>query len=247
MIGGRVVLTHSEGRLEALPSVLEACGLRVVRAPLVSTRARPGARPEAAALLALPWLLFASRAAVEAWVALELPVPRPGRGPRLGAVGAATAAALRRLGAEVAAVGQPATAAGLSAAFARHPDAAGPVGLPRGTRSRRDLEEALAEAGYATRGVTVYETATLPWGVDGAVDAVVLASPSAVRALPAGVARSAALVALGATTGAAVRARGFACTVAAGPAAQQVAEATERALRRRSGASPEGPREGGPA
>lgn len=217
----RVVLTHSEGRLEGLDAALAARGFAVDRTPLVATRSRQDARTRAAAaeLLELPWLLFTSRSAVEAWLELGLPRPVPQGRPRVGAVGEATAAALERVGIAVRLVADGSGAAGLARAFLRRPDAAGPVGLPQGDRARPELRAALEGAGIPCRPVTVYETVALPWpdavpegeapGAPDAPDVVVLASPSAADALPDAVARAARLVTLGPTSSRAARARGW--------------------------------------
>ncbi len=222
----RVVLTHGRGRLEDLEAALTRRGDQVVRAPLIETEPCTGSATRAAAraLLTLPWLLFPSRSAVEAWAALGLPLPGIPHGPRLGAVGGGTAAALAATGARATLIAEPATAEGLAAGFLARPDAAGPVGLPRGDRARPTLQERLEEAGLEVRPLTVYRTVTRPWRGGEVADAVVVASPSAADELPERVARHAALVALGPTTGAALRARGFSPWIAARPDAEAVLE-----------------------
>lgn len=221
----RIALTHAAGRLEDLETRLVARGHEVVRTPLIEARHRtdPATREAAAALLALPWLLFASRSAVAAWRALALPF----EGPSLGAVGGATAAALERAGGRVRVVGEPATGHGLAASFLARRDARGPVGLPRGNRSRDDLPTALAGAGLPVRPVTIYDTLPRAWAGGERVEAIVLASPSAVQGLPDEVARRAVLVALGPTTGAALRRRGLRPQVAARPDVEAVLDAIE--------------------
>jgi uroporphyrinogen-III synthase len=71
-------------------------------------------RPSAEALLTSDWLLFTSRTTVQAWAALGLPLSH---GPRIGAVGARTAADLTQLGARVALSAQPENAQGLLETF----------------------------------------------------------------------------------------------------------------------------------
>jgi uroporphyrinogen-III synthase len=227
MSRGRIVLTQSSGRLGGLDDLLVARGYEVVRRPLVETTARTDVRTRAAAgkLAALPWLLLTSRSTVEALVALDVDLSRP----KLGAVGPATAEAAEAAGGKVEVTGVPSTADGLAHAFLGHPEARGPVGLPRGNRALATLELLLGEAGIATRPLVVYDTRTLAWR-DGAVDAVVLASPSAVEALPDEVARTGRLVTLGATTSAAAHARGWACEEAAEPTTEEALAALERAL-----------------
>ncbi|MEX2501531.1 MAG: uroporphyrinogen-III synthase, partial [Trueperaceae bacterium] len=114
-----VVLTHGAGRLDALAPALHAAGLRTVHRPLTEVRPHPEAKPEARDLLALPWLLFASRSAVDAWTAFGLPLPADG--PRVGAVGDGTAAALARAGGRATLVGRG-TAADLARAFLARPE-----------------------------------------------------------------------------------------------------------------------------
>lgn len=216
----RVVLTHSDGRLEGLARGLAARGWDVVRHPLIATEPRHDAttREQAAALLELPWVLFTSRSAVEAWQTLELRFA----GPRFGAVGEKTAKTLAAAGAEVSLIAQPATAQGLAATFTSRRDAAGPVGLPQGNQARPTLRAALQRAGFAVQAVTVYDTRARPWTVEDRVDAVVLASPSAVRSLPDPVAQRARLVTLGPTTSRAVRERGFRAAEATTPSVEAV-------------------------
>lgn len=226
----RVALTQSEERLEGLEAALAARGLEVVRIPLVGTRPllTPEVRRAARELLECPWLLFTSRSAVAAWQALGLPLAQ-----RLGAVGPGTAAALRRAGAEVAVVGQPATAGGLARAFLAHPERAGPVGLPRGSRALPALPRLLGAQGVALRPLVVYRSEPLPWPEEqGEVDAVLLASPSAAAALPERVARRARLVALGRSTAAALERRGWPCAVADRPDVAAAVEVLEQALER---------------
>ena len=208
----RVALTQGRGRLEGLDHDLEALGMEVVRAPLIETRPllNDSVRRAARALARLPWLLFTSRSAVDAWQALELPL----MGPRLGVTGPATAAALQRAGARVEVVGEPATAAGLADRFlsrlaAEPRSALGPVGLPQGNLALPTLRDRLEAAGLQVRSLVVYETVSLAWRGDAKVDAIVLASPSAVRALPLEVGRGATVITLGPSSSRAALARGF--------------------------------------
>lgn len=228
----KIALTHGVGRLEDLAAGLEARGHTVLRAPLIETRPRRDAatREAAQALLRHPWLLFTSRSAVEAWRGMGLPLA----GARIGAVGEATGAALERAGARVRVLGEPPTAEGLARAFLSRRDAQGPVGLPQGDRSRPALAAALRRAGMRVEPVVVYETVVLPWAAEAAVDAVVLASPSAAEGLPSQVAARAELVALGDTTGAALRARGLRPRVATRPDAAAVLRALDAVERARA-------------
>lgn len=223
----RVALTQSRGRLEGLEGALEALGIAVVRAPLIETRPRlqPQVRRCGLLLAELPWLLFSSRSAVEAWQALELPLD----GPRLGAVGPVTAAALERAGARVELLGEPASTEGLADRFIAHISgpSAGPVGLPQGSLSSLLLSR-LQAAGLRALPLVVYETIPLAWSVDTDVDAVVLASPSAARALPGRVAYRSTLITIGPSTSRAVRARGLVPIEAPAPSGEAILGAIDR-------------------
>lgn len=223
----RIALTQSEGRLTGLEPVLAACGHEVIRSPLIQTdpvltsETREGAQ----ALLTCPWLLFTSVSGVKAWHALGLPFR--GIDTRLGTVGETTAAALRAYGGEVALVGEPQNAEGLAHAFLNHTDAASPVGLPQGNRSLPILKDRLEAHGFTTQPVIIYRTITLTWNA-GQVDVVVLASPSAVRALPEEVGSCTTLVTLGPSTARAVQARGWQAEETQEPNAQAVLDTLQR-------------------
>lgn len=223
----RIGLTQSRGRLEELGLLLEARGFETVRRPLIETVIRVDERTRAAAsaLASLPWLLLTSRASVTALVELGVDLSKP----RIGVLGPATAAAVQAAGGRVNALAAPHSAEGLARTFLGQPDAAGPVGVARGNRALDTLERILGEASVVTHSVTVYDTFPRPWE-GGRVDAIVLASPSAVEALPDDVAGSAHLVTLGATTSAAVRARGWACEEAERPTPEATLAAVERVL-----------------
>jgi len=214
----RIALTHASGRLEQLAPALEALGHAVEHIPLVAPYPRhdDDTHRAATALLGLTWRCYPSRSAVEAWMALGLPLDD---GARLAAVGPGTAAALARHGADrvLTPPSSAATAAGLARALLNAGASGHPVGIVQGSRARSELANRLAAGGARPRSVVVYDVTALPWPAHTAVDAVLLASPSAVAALPSAVARSAQLVALGPTTAAAVSDRGWRCHVASEP------------------------------
>jgi len=236
----RVVLTYGPGRLEELEAALLARGDEVLRRPLIEVvpQRDPATRAAARRLLRLPWLLFPSRSAVEAWSGLGLPFPTAPHGPRLGAVGSGTAAALRSAGGRVDAIGEPANADGLATVFLARADAAGPVGLPRGARGRARLEMRLREAGLATEPVTLYATERRDWpgASDGvSADAIVIASPSAAEGLPDDLEPRATVIAIGPVTAATLRDRGFEPWIAARP---EVGAILERIDEARAGVTP---------
>lgn len=216
-------MTQSEHALAGLEPALADLGHEVFRWPLVRTRPLEAAEVRAAAepLQGCRWLLFTSPAAVRAWRESGLPLSG---GPLLGAVGPGTAAALEAAGLTPDLVGGG-DAASLAAAFLAHPLAADPVGLPAGDRALGTLRDALVASGHQVVTATLYRTETLAApsarSLPAAPDAVLLASPSAVAALRGGLA-DAALIAIGPTTAAAVRATGRSCLQATEPTVEAV-------------------------
>ena len=230
----KVVLTQSQGRLEALAERLAERGHDVRRLPLIALETRPAAelRRGVERLGRCPWLLFTSRQAVQAWADAggSLTERSAGAERRIGAVGPGTAASIRELGGQVSLVAAEASGRGLAAAFLAC-GGRGPVALPLGERSSGDLRWALAAAGVEARTLVVYGSRPLVWPEDlGPVDVIFVASPSALEALPLSVARGARLVALGPSTAAAVRARGLECLQASAPDPERVLAAIESAL-----------------
>ncbi|MBW6456492.1 MAG: uroporphyrinogen-III synthase, partial [Trueperaceae bacterium] len=128
-------------------------------------------------------------------------------------------------------VARPATAAGLAHGLLRHPQsprAGDAVGLVQGDRARSTLADTLEGAGVEVRTATVYASEGVAWSLDDHVDAVVLASPSAVAALPVDVGAEALLVAIGPTTAAAAVRRGWSVVQAAEPTVEGVLGALAR-------------------
>jgi uroporphyrinogen-III synthase len=236
----RIALTHSGGRLEALAPALRELGHEVVHTPVIATAPLldDATRRAAALLVGLPWRCYPSRSAVEAWSALGLPFDD---GARLAAVGSGTAAALHAAGA--ARVLTPeraaANAAGLASAVLAAGARGAEVGLVQGRRARPELESRLRAGGALPRRAIVYAVMSVPWSSDVGFDAVLLASPSAVAALPDDVARRGHLVALGPTTAAAVRDRGWSCHQASEPTVAGALAALTRVAAR----TPQGARE----
>ena len=222
----KVLLTHSEGRLEGLEDALCAHGLAVKHHPLIETVLLPDkkVRANAEALLEADWLLFTSRTAVRAWGALELPLSD--NAPQLGAVGRRTADDLRALGERVVLEADPPNAEGLLETFLSRVSAPATVGLPCGEQALKTVETGLTHAGFAVAKAVLYRTLTRPWPRLDA-DVVVLASPSAVGALPQET--SARLVALGPSTARAVRERGLCAVESRTPDLSSVVEAVLQA------------------
>lgn len=224
-----VLLTHGKGRLEGLASVLEALGFSALHHPLIATEFLPrgAVRPSAEALLTSDWLLFTSRTTVQAWAALGLPLSH---GPRIGAVGARTAADLTQLGARVALSAQPENAQGLLETFVARISPPARVGLPCGEGALPTLPDDLGRAGFTVARAPLYRTVTQRFP-DAAADLIVLASPSAVAALPAALTPGTRLVALGPSTHQAVRDRGWRAAQAETPTLGGVVRAVLRAAR----------------
>jgi uroporphyrinogen-III synthase len=124
----------------------------------------------------------------------------------------------------------------LADSFLRHlevaPCPSEPVGLPRGHLGDPTLQRRLEAAGLDVVTLVLYETVSLPWSADAEIDAIVLASPSAVRALPERVAAGATLVTLGPSTSGAVRALGLQPNEVAEPSTDAILERLTH-LRRR--------------
>jgi uroporphyrinogen-III synthase len=194
-----------------LETALESRGFSVLRSPLIATETLENA--DLNALKDCAWWVFTSGSAVEAMGRLEGFRFAPSR---VAVVGRATARALRvTAGREAALVSPVETAVELARALLQRGER-GPFGWPRGEQALMGLRCELESAGCEVREAVVYRTLELPFPQE-TVDVVVLASPSAVYALPLEVARDARLIALGSSTAAAARDRGFEVVVATEP------------------------------
>lgn len=227
--GRRIVVTRALGADDALPAHLSELGAEVLSFPAIvigppaSTEALDRALGE---LGSFAWVAFASANAV-AWTcarleALGIPLAALAA-PRLAAVGRATAAALRKTVRSPDLV--PADARGEALAAAMAPEVRGlRVLVPRAEEGRPELTEGLAEAGAEVVAPVAYRTlsadaeALRPLGDKverGEVDAIVFASPSAVRAVAEALGRRAPVLAratiavIGPTTAEAVRQQGW--------------------------------------
>ncbi len=224
----KIALTQSRGRLTGLEQALRSRGYEVVRSPLLRTEPLLNAqvKDRASNLLRCSWLLFTSPAAVEAWHSLGLSMNVQ---PCIGVVGKATARRVRGFGGRVRLVAEPATAEGLAEVFLQDPGAASPVGLLRGDRALPTLQLLLEKSGFEVQPVVVYRTVLMPWTVAD-VEVVVVASPSAVEALPDSIASKVRLIAIGPTTATTVREMGWSCIQAASPEVAAVVSALEQSL-----------------
>jgi uroporphyrinogen-III synthase len=215
-----VALTQSLGRLDNLEASLCAHGLKVLRIPLVRTVPLPVSLE---ALQACTWWLISSVATVEALETLDADFAAH----RFGAVGRATANAIRAAGGEVGLIAPEGNATSLAQRFLmlEHADRNEAVGLLMGDRSLSTLKDTLTRAGVTTQTLCVYSSQTNPWPTDAPQpDVIVLASPTATHALPEQVAARARLIALGKTTAASIQARGWTCRTAREPSFKALLE-----------------------
>lgn len=169
------------------------------------------------------WIAFTSRNGVDFFLARARERRIAVSGPRIAAVGPATAARLQEQSITVDICAVEATAAALAAELVRVGVAGLRVLTPGGDRSRPELADALRDAGARVDAVVVYRTLPAETGRErlaamltgGRVDAVALASPSALDAIIAALdgdlrpLRRVRLVCIGPTTAAAVRSAGL--------------------------------------
>ena len=228
-----VVVTRSKGGEDALSARLRDLGAEVREIPSIAFAPPADPGPLDAALRDLArfdWAVFASATAVERTVerlrALGL-APSDLARLSLAAVGPATAEALARAVREPDLV--PAEAKGEAMAAALGPRVSGRrVFLPRPAEGRPELLDGLLAAGAEVAAVEAYRTTPAPpeairplarWLEAGEIAAVAFASPSAVKAVVAGLGDRGALLgrvllaAIGPTTAEALRAAGLAVAV----------------------------------
>lgn len=210
----RVVVTRDEGLDGPLSSALIERGMEPVQCSVLTEA--PAPEPEvleriAGALEAYDWLVVASQRAVSALMAARQGRPLPGA-LRTAAVGEKTAAALVAAGARAPLVAPNAGAAALVAVLRDADRWPGRRALlPRALEGGRELAEALRRWGVSVDEVIAYCTVARPRAEIAAAwqearpDAVVVASPSAARALvqavgAEGLRRLARVAAMGSTT-----------------------------------------------
>jgi uroporphyrinogen-III synthase/uroporphyrinogen III methyltransferase/synthase len=224
-----VVVTRSKGGEDALAARLQELGAAVREIPSISFAppADPGPLDRALADLAsFDWAVFASATAVERTLerlrvlGLE---PSGLAQRRLAAVGPATAQSLARVLREPDLVPAEAKGEALAAALAPHVRGR-KVLFPRPADGRPELLDGLVAAGANVVAAEAYRTVPAApevvrplaaWIRSGEVHAVAFASPSAVKAVVAGLGRDAPLLgrvllaAIGPSTGEALRQAGF--------------------------------------
>ena len=251
LTGRRIVVTRRPGQASELVQLLTERGATVVEVPAIVIAPAPDPAALDAALEGLgqyQWVVFTSANTVNA-VLGRLTVlglePRLGaRGPKVAAIGPATAAALRQSFPDdrvAIAPDESFRGASLAEAFVRRGIAGARVLLPGSNRAREELPALLRAAGATVDAVTAYATVEPPdlaervaQALAGGFDLVAFASPSAVEAFAQAAgeaARGLAAVAIGPTTAEAARAVGFDVRAVATPStAAGLAAAVEGAL-----------------
>lgn len=218
LAGRTLVVTRAADDAEPWLRAIEERGGRGVHLPCIEHEELTGAATRAALSAALEradWLALTSRRGAAAVAALG---GAPAR-VRVAAVGPATADACRALLGRCDLVASEESGRGLAEELAARLGAEGPanalVVVAAAEDGRRDLEERLPAAGARVERVAVYRTRPLadnePLADLGAVDAILLASPSAARgfACRARVRAGARIVTIGPTTTAAARELGL--------------------------------------
>jgi uroporphyrinogen-III synthase len=248
--GVRVLVTRPRERAAELCFLLEDEGAEVVSLPLLELHPPEDPRPLQAAaerLFRYTWVAFASPSGVQAVceAAREAGTREALYRLKVAAVGPRTAFACREHGLHVHVEAEQATGAGLAEALRPHLSADDQVLLPAAQEGRRDLEEALQDAGVAVIRVAAYRSAPAELSDQARAvlegeppHALILASPrtcEALWALPEGrgqaLARASKLVVIGPTTAAALHHFDLhPAEVAEAPTSEGLVEAVIRAV-----------------
>ncbi len=164
--GRRVVVTRARHQADSTVEAFRAAGARIELLPLLEVVPPSDPLPLDRALDRLEsydWIVFTSTNAVDQLVARleerERPFPE---GPRLAAVGAVTADALRALGREPTVEAADSRAEGLAAALGPHLAAGARMLLPQAADARPVLASALRRLGAEAERVTTYAKRTPP-------------------------------------------------------------------------------------
>ena len=198
LAGVRVVVTRAKAQATEMVARLESLGAEAVEVPTIAIAPPEDPGPFHAAcerIRTFDWVVFTSVNAVarvaERVAAVPGGIGDPG-GPRLCAVGAATAEALEGHGLRIDLVPDEYRAEGVIRAMCRQGDLTGVrVLLPRANLARELLPTALRKAGAKVTAVTAYRTVPAdldPEGPDirrmlreGQVDVVTFTSGSSVK------------------------------------------------------------------
>jgi uroporphyrinogen-III synthase len=214
--GRRIVVTRAEADSRKLAERLEALGAEALFVPAIRIEFADPAALDAAlkALTGYHWIIFTSRHAVQAVFRRTGAIP----GPRVAAIGPATAAELRAHGVEPDLVPEERVAEALLAALG---DVKGfRILMPRADIARRMLVDELRERGAIVDEIVAYHTrgALAPRPALDSVDAVTFTSASTVRGFLEGgpVPPGAAVVCIGPVTARTAREHGLNVTEVAG-------------------------------
>lgn len=263
LAGRRVALTRMKSQARSLAEGLEALGAEVSVHPLIRVEPLDPSPAERTALTrpgAYDWIVFTSPNSVAAYFkaleALEAAGPE-GEGAglsnlqsaRVAAIGPATSAALRERGVGVDLEPPEAHSESLAAALPAGPGVR--FLLPRSAQGSAVLPNALQAEGAEVTVASLYRTAPDPKGAAalrsalqaGRVDALVLASGSAVRSLKSALGdeagpltRRTAVVCIGPVTAGHARREGMEVAAVARPhTASGIIEAVRSLWRRRPG------------
>lgn len=248
--GVHVLVTRPRARAQELCSLLEREGARVTSLPLLELLPPDDPAPLRAAareLFRYRWVLFASAAAVSALVeeARQAGTLEQLARLKLAAVGPATARAVEEQGLTLTQVASRSTGLGLFEAIRAQLGPGEEVLLPQAQEGRRELEQALEQAGVRVRRVAAYQSEGRP--LEGeALDAllsdppqvVLLCSPRTAEAFLQGTGtrgpallQRAKLAAIGPTTASALEELGISpAAVASRPTAAGLVEAVVQAV-----------------
>jgi uroporphyrinogen III methyltransferase/synthase len=250
LAGKRIVITRSAAQSETLARELSARGAFPMVLPLVSFADPEDFAPLDAAILEIQrfdWIILTSAQAVRALVKrseeLKRSLIHAGSKLRIACVGPVTAGAVRQAGLPVEYVAETHTGAALAEELGNRLRGA-KVFLPRSDRANPDLPPALKRHGaqvteviaYRTLRPTDVEERNLKQIAEGAADAVLFFSPSAVQHFAEmfgseqlrGLQDKLAITAVGPVTANALREAGVGRTVLAGDTtAAAVVEALE--------------------
>ena len=195
LAGKRIVITRSAAQSAVLAQELSARGAMAVVLPLVSFAEPDDFAPLDAAIAEIQrfdWMILTSaqafRAVVKRSEALKLSLIRSGGKLRIACVGPVTAEAARQGGLPVEYIAETHTGAALAEELGNRVHGA-TVFLPRSDRANPDLPPALKRHGAQVTEVVAYRTLRpcavderyLKQIADGAADAVLFFSPSAVQ------------------------------------------------------------------
>jgi uroporphyrinogen III methyltransferase/synthase len=188
----RVLVTRPAEQADSLLEALRQAGATPVAYPTIGLEAPPSWAPFDAAIgrvASFDWIVFCSPSAVRFALGrapqLEA-LLRLSPAPAVAAVGDETARRLNQYGIPVALVPQDQRQEGLVAAFGDRLPAGTRVLFPQTIGGREHLREALCGAGAIVEVVPVSRTVGLPLDVPPPpFDAVIFASPSAVKAFVA--------------------------------------------------------------